>query len=57
MTGMGVADPGVGFAAGAEELARLLPALGQLSNIMPRDTLVHRLSILSEVGRHVPVPC
>ena len=37
-----------GLAAAAEELASLFPALGQLSSIIPRDTLAHRLNVLKE---------
>jgi hypothetical protein len=48
IAGVGVGDPAAGLAAAAEELARMFPALGQLSNIIPRDTLAHRLSILAE---------
>jgi hypothetical protein len=50
--GVGVADPAVRLTVAAEELARLLPALGQLPNIIPRDTLAHRLFILSEAGMY-----
>lgn len=45
-----------GLAAAAEELANLFPALGQLSNIIPRDTLAHRLGILVEGCEVVNAP-
>tara|TARA_B110000240_G_scaffold22136_1_gene22453 strand:+ start:204 stop:2621 length:2418 start_codon:yes stop_codon:yes gene_type:complete len=37
-----------GVAAALAELANLFPALGQLSSIIPRNTLAHRLKILEE---------
>jgi pimeloyl-ACP methyl ester carboxylesterase len=49
-------DPVVGLAAAAEELARLFPALGQLSNIIPRDTLAHRLAVLADGCAAVNAP-
>ena len=45
-----------GLAAAAEELARLFPALGQLSSIIPRDTLAHRLNVLAEGCASVNAP-
>ena len=45
-----------GLAAAAEELARLFPALGQLSAIIPRDTLAHRLGVLAEGCASVNAP-
>ena len=36
------------LASAARELADLFPALGQLSTIIPRDTLAHRLEVLRE---------
>ena len=45
-----------GLTAAAEELARLFPALGQLSSIIPRDTLAHRLNVLAEGCASVNAP-
>ena len=41
-------DPLGSLVAGAEELMGLIPALGALSEIIPRETLAHRLEILRE---------
>ena len=41
-------DPVGTLAAATQELAGLLPALGALSEIIPRDTLRHRLEILRQ---------
>ena len=54
--GIDAGDPAAGLAAAAAELARLFPALGQLSNIIPRETLSHRLSILAAGCRVVNAP-
>ena len=50
-----LANP-AGLAAAAEELASLFPALGQLSSIIPRDTLAHRLNVLAEGCASVNAP-
>ena len=41
-------DPLGSLVSGAEELMGLIPALGALSEIIPRETLAHRLEILRE---------
>lgn len=43
-------DPLTTIAAGVEELAGLLPALGALAEIIPRETLAHRLDKVLRMG-------
>jgi hypothetical protein len=49
IAGVSVADPAAGLTAAADELVYLLPAIGEIAKIVPRDTLAHRLSVISEV--------
>uniref|UniRef100_A0A7S0SGW0 Phospholipid/glycerol acyltransferase domain-containing protein n=1 Tax=Mantoniella antarctica TaxID=81844 RepID=A0A7S0SGW0_9CHLO len=48
IAGVSVADPAAGLTAAADELVYLLPAIGEIAKIVPRDTLAHRLSVISE---------